>query len=316
MFRSLATVVVGLALFLAPANVEAYWGRHWHGYRTWGGVGLNVSVGYRPVIYQPAYVATPYFGYGYGGYGYGYNAFYTPAYYYSVPGYYSYPAYYYYSPGVYYSPNYCYPAWYGSAPTININNVIVRRSEPALKDPVDKPVVERSSVEAIARARAHIRLGDASFADGRYVDALTRYRAAAESAPNYAEAHFRKGHAYLGHGNFELASASFRKALALDPAAARPGFTLATLYGKDSVAHGVHLENLAAAALIDESSPDAYFLLGLMLRFSGDSARAEKFFAKAASLAPEIAPLLARFETKPPAATDEVPVSLELGDEI
>jgi len=75
----------------------------------------------------------------------------------------------------------------------------------------------------------------------------------------------------------------------------------------------VHLENLAAAALMREDAADNYFLLGMMLRFDGEHERAEKFLAKAVGLSPAIRPALARFL---PAEEAESPVSLVSGDEI
>jgi tetratricopeptide (TPR) repeat protein len=173
-------------------------------------------------------------------------------------------------------------------------------------------LVRSSPLDSRSRARALLKLGDAAFREGRYVDALTRYRSAVEAAPDDAEAQFRKGHAHIANGKFDLAAAAFRSALKRDPSARRAGFKLDELYGAKSAAKGMHLENLAAAALTHEDSADNYFLLGLMLRFDGEHDRAEKFFTKAAALSPETRRSLARLL---PEAKEE-PVSFELGGEI
>jgi hypothetical protein len=115
----------------------------------------------------------------------------------------------------------------------------------------------------------------------------------------------------LANGQYSLAAMAFRRALQLEATARRDAFQLDDLYGVGSAAKGTHIENLAAAALTDDSA-DAYFLLGLMLRFDGQPARAEKFFAKAASLSPETRKAVASL--LPVEMTE--PVSLEIGDEI
>ena len=61
-----------------------------------------------------------------------------------------------------------------------------------------------------------------------------------------------------------------------------------------------------------EESADSYFLLGLMLRYDGQTDRAEKFLAKAAALSTEDRSAIAGL-TSP---ATEVPVSLVVGDEI
>jgi tetratricopeptide (TPR) repeat protein len=212
---------------------------------------------------------------------------------------------------------------------VNVTRIVVRKSAPPAPaaDPpapgVDRPapapvaapratLVRSSTITDRSKARQQIKLGNAAFLAGRYSDALTRYRNATEAAPDYAEAYYRKGHAYIASGKYELAAAAFRRGLELEPAANREGFRLDDLYGEKSVAKGVHLENLAAAALMRADVADNYFLLGLMLRFDGEHERAEKFLAKAAALSPAMRTAVARFVPE----MAERPVSLESGDEI
>jgi len=345
MKRAGLLLAVALMILLGTSTAEAFhgywrhhhWGhrhfggggayRHWGGYRPyWGGVSISIGRpyygygwGYRP-HYWNAY--RPLYGhYGYHSFyrPYAYSSFYYrhawPSYYYSAPHYYHWPSYD-YEPAYSY-PAYSYPACYfSSAPTVNINRLIVLKSDDLDRrlDPAPKAAIVRTvRVDLLPRARQLIRLGDAAFLEGRYVDALSRYRTAAETAPDYAEAHFRKGHAYIALGKYPLASTSFRKALRLDPSARRDGFKLDDLYGAGSIARGVHLENLAAMALMREDSPDSYFLLGLMLHFGGEDKRAEKFFARAAELSAETREAVAGFL---PVRLKEAPVSFASRDEI
>lgn len=319
-----------------------HWGGHhggWGGHRHFGYVGHRTfygsGFGYRPfygygyaVGYRPFYGVG--FGYGLGGYGYGGSAgYYYPAYY-SDPYLYNYSQPYFYNQSPYfYNSSYGYPTCFRT-PVINVSSLVVIRKPASLVPAAGAPspamgtiavpkraVIRSSTVAGRSKARQQVKLGDAAFLAGRYVDALTRYRTASEAAPDNADAHFRKGHAYIANGKYELAATSFRRGLELDPTANLAGFRLGDLYGVDSVAKGVHLENLAAAALMDEDSADSYLLLGLMLRFDGESDRAEKFFAKAAALSPEVGKSVAAFLPAKPLVAEfkETPVSLALGDE-
>ena len=53
----------------------------------------------------------------------------------------------------------------------------------------------------------------------------------------------------------------------------RNGFALDALYGDVGTAKTSHLESLANRAL-ETDSPNAYFLLGMTLHYSGEAARA------------------------------------------
>lgn len=324
MKRACLLIVATLALLLGPAlqTAEAHgrhggWGRFGGGaaYRHWGGgwgggyrsIGFGsygfrsygfgyrpafgISVGYQPfnTFYRPFY-GVPFGSWGYGGYGYGFGGYYGGYYpvHYSLPYYNSSIYFYNQSPG-FYNSYYAYPTCYYSAyytpPVVNVTRIVVRKAAEPAPVAAEGKIVRSSTITDRSRARQLIKLGDAAFLAGRYPDALNRYRSAAETAPDYAEAHYRKGHAYVANARYELAADSFRRGLDLEPDARRDGFRLDDLYGDKSAAKGVHLENLAAAALMAEDVADNYFLLGLMLRFNGEEERAEKFFTKAITLA-------------------------------
>jgi tetratricopeptide (TPR) repeat protein len=348
----LLIAALGLLLGPAPPRAEAFHGHHHHGggwghfgggYRHWGGGyggwgrgygGWGGGYGYRS-FYGGGFGYRPYYGLGiglgygglglgYGSYGYGGYGGYYPSYYYnSSPYFYNQSPYFYNSYYSYPSCSYTTPSInYYAAPAITVTRIVVRKAAPpapAIAPPAPAPVaapratiVRSSTITDRSKARQQIKLGNAAFLAGRYADALTRYRNAAEAAPDYAEAHYRKGHAYIANGKYELAAAAFRRGLDLEPAARREGFQLDDLYGAKSAAKGVHLENLAAAALMREDVADNYFLLGLMLRFNGEHERAEKFLAKATALSPAMRTAVAAL--LPDARLH--PVSLEIGDEI
>ncbi|MCI0357831.1 MAG: hypothetical protein L0211_05005, partial [Planctomycetaceae bacterium] len=103
------------------------------------------------------------------------------------------------------------------------------------------------------------------------------------------------GHAMIATANFELAGGAFKRALALDPAIDRDGFTLDKLYGPATIAKTTHLEDLAAWALDHSDTSEPYFLMGVTLRYDGQADRADKFFARAAEVAGTAASHIAAF---------------------
>jgi tetratricopeptide (TPR) repeat protein len=180
--------------------------------------------------------------------------------------------------------------------------------------PLDQSTITNvrfSNPDARSKARAYITQGDKFFRDQRYAAAAQQYRAAASMAPDLAEAHWRYAHTLVAMSEYDLAVNAVDRALAADGDITRSGFQLDSLYGEVGTAKASHLEGLARVAL-ESDSPNAYFLLGLTLHYSGETERAEKFFARAAQLqgrdirriaaflppASEPPPLLARVPAK------------------
>lgn len=143
--------------------------------------------------------------------------------------------------------------------------------------------VRYSNPDARSKARAYLTQGDNMFREQRYAAAAQQYRAAISLAPDLAEANWRYSHTLVAMGEFDLAVNAVNRALAASSDTARNGFTLDTLYGTLGTAKASHLERLANQAL-ETDSPNAYFLLGMTLHYSGEAARAEKFFVKAAEV--------------------------------
>ena len=284
--RRIGTLALVFVMLLAARSASAG-----HGcFGGWGGV--SFGVGYGPGI-----------GYGYYGGYWPRRAFYG--------GYYD-PYGIYYSPYTGYSSYYLPPVFapaellYGPRAVQQFWGI---QPQPLVIRPGDlkaaEPRVRVANAEYRRRADQFLAQGDRLFAEQKFSQALDRYKQAAAMAPDLAEAQWRKGHAYVAVSRYELAAASFKRAISLDPDVSRKGFDLKGLYGPAAIARTSHLESLAGETLVRSGSADHYFLLGVFLRYSGEGGRAEKFFAKAAELTGEDAAHLAGF--LPP--VDAVPVA-------
>lgn len=161
--------------------------------------------------------------------------------------------------------------------------------------------VRISSVTEKERADKFISYGDAQFGEQKYHQAAQRYKSAAETAPDVADAHFRQGHAYVASNRYDLAAQAIRRGLQLDPLWVNSSFRVDELYGKNQLAKTSHVDGLARAALADRGNADYLFLLGVFLHFDGQQERAQKFFRRAADLTDGETSHLDAF-LKPPAA--------------
>jgi len=150
----------------------------------------------------------------------------------------------------------------------------------------ERPAAARvSNKDALVRAGKFLGYGDNHFSAQRYNDAYQRYKKAAESAPDLAEAYFRQGYALIAMGRYELAAKAIKRGLELDRGWARSAFRNAELYGPDSqAAKKAHLDALAKAATDAPEAPDLLFLLGVLLYFDGQAERAAPFFQRADQL--------------------------------
>lgn len=158
---------------------------------------------------------------------------------------------------------------------------------------------------ARSRARTAIAVGDRYFREQRYHDAVQKYRDAVTAAGDYAEAHFRLGHAYTATGRIEEAATAFRRGTMLTDDITREGFQLETLYGNAHIAKRSHIESAAAAALEDPTRSDLLLVVGLFLHYDGQPERAAKFFTRSLDLGENPAVLAAylNLQAKPEAPT-------------
>ena len=287
MARCMSFVILSL-LALAPATAEAGHGHFCGG--GWGGISLGIGPGFG--CYQPRMIGGYYGGY-YGGGCYPYGGYYDA-----------------FNPyGIYYAPRYGYAEYYLPpvfAPAellygpravkqflgIEDRPLVLgagdRGAEDAAKPRVSSPTYRRKAEQFLAQ-------GDALFREQKYAQAVDRYRQATVLAPDLAEVHWRKGHAYVAMHRYELATAAMKRALELSADVDRGGFSLTRLYGDGATVKTSHLETLAGEALVHGDSADVYFLLGVFLRYDGQSERAEKFFRRAQELTGGAAEHLAAF---------------------
>jgi tetratricopeptide (TPR) repeat protein len=158
----------------------------------------------------------------------------------------------------------------------------VLASNPPLAKAAQKP--RATNADSRARSQRFIVLGDGYFAKQAYSDASQRYKLAVQAAPDMADGYFRQGLALVALGHYDAAARSLKRGLTLEPNWAATDFRLSTLYADNGLAKAAHIEALAQAALRAPSS-DVLFLLGVMLYFDGQPARAKPFLVRSRELA-------------------------------
>ena len=126
-----------------------------------------------------------------------------------------------------------------------------------------------------AAARYYLEVGDNYFREGRYVDALSRYRRAARAAPQRATVHLRQGFALAAIQRYDLAAQSFEQALELEPGALRPPFHLNTLFRGDQEAKERLLDATAAAVEAAPNDVEPLYVYGVLLYCNGQLVEAE-----------------------------------------
>lgn len=148
----------------------------------------------------------------------------------------------------------------------------------------DEAPLRATNAESMATGRKFIAYGDAQFVEQEYAQAHLRYKKAAVTAPQLAQAYFRQGWALVASGRYELAVAAFKKGLDLDPDWPTSEFRLDQLYGPNRMAKTAHIDALAAAAAEEPDNPDLLFLVGVFLFFDGQPQRARPFFERMTKL--------------------------------
>ena len=174
------------------------------------------------------------------------------------------------------------------------------KASPERKVREDKPPSQRgTSRDSLVRAGRFMGYGDNHFANQKYLDALQRYRSAAEAAPQLAEAFFRQAYALIAMGRYEPALKAIKRGLELDSGWAKSDFRNDELYGPNQTAKRAHVDALAKAAHEKPEDPDLLLLVGVFLYFDGQTDRAEPFFQRADQLGSAHAkPFLEEIEKK------------------
>jgi tetratricopeptide (TPR) repeat protein len=211
----------------------------------------------------------PYYPYGYG---------YDP-YYYSVPVPYYVPV----GPG-YGSPNYG-GAGYGSSNAGNRSYSSSPSQQADEEPPAPQKLARSTNAQANATAWKSIGFGDALFAKQRYAEAADRYRRASNTAPQLADAWFRRAFALTATGRYDTAVRSINRGLKLDPKWPDTAFEATDALWPDLDAKKEYFTTLEKIAEDKPEDADVQFLVGVHFHVDGQDAKAQKYFARAKRIA-------------------------------
>ena len=118
-------------------------------------------------------------------------------------------------------------------------------------------------------ARAHQLLGEASFAQERYIEASSAFEEAAERAPRSPEIRFLLGNSYYKQMLFPAAAAAFRRTTELNDRHAEAHLMLGDALLQSGDSEGA-IAALKRSLELDGGLDDAYVLLGKAYRAQGN----------------------------------------------
>ncbi len=213
-----------------------------------------------------------------------------------IGGFNYYPNYYIrgYGGGSFYPPYYDRPYVY--APQTNIYNTNIfppnQQPQPPARNLAVPGVVNRNELRTTNTrgrelGRRFIGFGDSQFSQGKYVDAQLRYRKAIKTAPDMAEAYFRRGQAMIALGRYDLAATSIKQGLQLKPTWALTQYRLDDIYGDAKDTKQEHLDALLREVDRQPLNADLEFLVAWQMYFGGQRAESRAHFDRAATLADE-----------------------------
>lgn len=128
-----------------------------------------------------------------------------------------------------------------------------------------------TSLPMLEKGRQMMAIGDEKLQSRQWLQAYVNYQNAVFVADDLADAHVRLAIASLALNRWPEAAEELKRALFIDPTAARPGETLATILGPDSQSVRAEMtRSVALWAREDVRDQDRLFLLGAVLRFEGD----------------------------------------------
>jgi tetratricopeptide (TPR) repeat protein len=147
------------------------------------------------------------------------------------------------------------------------------------------PPVRPMAMPSSARDRAwrFIEFGDKQFRAGEYHAALVRYKKAAISAGDLADAHFRQALAYLALGQYDRGTEAVIRGLTHNSSWPTSAFHLDEVYTDDAQKALHHRELMR---WLDEHPQDAnaHFLLGVFRHFNGAAEQAVDAFRRTLEL--------------------------------
>ncbi|MDA1038713.1 MAG: DUF1549 domain-containing protein [Planctomycetota bacterium] len=137
------------------------------------------------------------------------------------------------------------------------------------------------------QAREHLQAAEEQYAKGEYLAAIDECYFAILEKPDFFEAHYQRGLAYLGRHEYDKAIRSFDRALAIDPKSARAlsdrGFAQGAKGHFDAC-----IADQEKALAIDANLPRAYARRGAARAAKSDPAKARQDIDKALSLDPSL----------------------------
>lgn len=151
--------------------------------------------------------------------------------------------------------------------------------------PVMAPAVNlppRANATARERAIKFLQYGDRHFQEGRYRQALSRYKLAGASASDMAEIEFRKAFAELMMGDFSDAALAVRRGMTKTANWPESDFAVDDLFLPAAKAEAFHL--LQERLQETDFDADAHFMLGVMLHFDGHLEAAQAHFLRTIEL--------------------------------
>jgi hypothetical protein len=147
-----------------------------------------------------------------------------------------------------------------------------------------KPRPPDDPAEASAR---HIRIGRNAFAEGEYGRSAYRFRKASDLTPDQASPHFLLAQASFALGKYRDAVGAIHAGMALDPTWPATGDRFAALYGANNNDFALHLDQFAAARAAHPDDSVLLFLQGVVMWFDGRREDARLLFEKAAPRVPD-----------------------------
>jgi tetratricopeptide (TPR) repeat protein len=165
------------------------------------------------------------------------------------------------------------------APAVQVIQPVVA-PQPAVAVAEAAPV--RATATARERAIKFVQYGDRHFSEGRYREALARYKKATAAATDLPEAEFRKAFAELMMGDLSDAAIAIRRGLAKNSRWPDADFAIDDLFNPVAKAEAYRLlQNRLQATDFDA---DAHFVLGVMLHFDGQLEAAQAHFVRTIEL--------------------------------
>lgn len=167
-----------------------------------------------------------------------------------------------------------------NAPAVQVVQSVAPEPEPAVAPAVALPAM--ASATARERAIKFLQYGDRHFREGRYREALARYKKATASATDMAEAEFRKAFAEIMMGDLSDATIAIRRGLAKKSTWPDADFAIDDLFGAAAKAEAYR--TLQTRLRATDFDADTHFLLGVMLHFDGQIEAAQAHFVRTIEL--------------------------------